>query len=115
MGSDGHSMQAHSAFGLSWYFSQPKSATCLRSHICSFVTLLQAQIQKASRADEKLSKGDKNPKDFIIFRKGHFSVLSSIKDNTGTRAYNEDMVFPTLQFPSDHALVCSELKVHQAP
>ena len=73
---------------------------------------LQAQLQKAARADQKISKGDKNPKDFIIFPKSGFSLLSSAKDNTGSRKYVEDMVFPTLQFPSDHGLVYTKLKVN---
>ena len=74
--------------------------------------LLQAQLQKAARADEKISKGDKNPKDFIVFPKTRFSVLFSGKDNTGKRRYIGDMVFPTLQFPSDHGLVSTMLKVN---
>ena len=32
-------------------------------------TFLQPQLQKAARSTEKASKGDKNPKDFILFPK----------------------------------------------
>jgi len=85
----------------------PKSHTTFNAR-----TFLQAQLQKAARADQKISKGDKNPKDFIIFPKSGFSLLSSAKDNTGSRKYVEDMVFPTLQFPSDHGLVYTKLKVN---
>lgn len=74
-------------------------------------TYLQPQLQKAARADEKESKGDKNPKDFILFPKAHFEVLAATKDNTGERRYIEDMVFPTLKFPSDHGVVSSKLKI----
>merc|ERR1719238_2569086 len=52
-------------------------------------TYLQPQLQKAARADEKESKGDKNPKDFILFPKAHFEVLAATKDNTGERRYIE--------------------------
>ena len=34
----------------------------------------QAQLQKAARASEKISKGDKNPKDFIVFPKAAYHV-----------------------------------------
>jgi hypothetical protein len=85
----------------------PKSHTTFNAR-----TFLQAQLQKAARANEKISKGDKNPKDFILFPKSGFTVVSSTKDNTGRRAYVEDMVFPTLQFPSDHGLVSTKLKVN---
>ena len=37
---------------------------------------------------------------------------STIKDNTGRRTYVEDMVFPTLKFPSDHGLVWTKLKLN---
>ncbi len=37
-------------------------------------TFLQPQLQKAARSTEKAGKGDKNPKDFILFPKARFSV-----------------------------------------
>jgi len=74
-------------------------------------TFLQAQLQKAARASEKISKGDKNPKDFILFPSGKFDVLRTTKDNTGERRYVEDMVFPTLAFPSDHGVLSTELQI----
>ena len=60
------------------------------------------------------SKGDKNPKDFILFRKQDYDVVSTIKDNTGKRTYVEDMVFPTLQWPSDHGLVATSLRIRES-
>ena len=74
-------------------------------------TYLQAQLQKAARSDEKESKGDKNPKDFLLFRRQAFELLAASKDNTGEGRYVEDMVFPTLRFPSDHGLVAATLRV----
>ena len=37
-------------------------------------TFLQPQLQKAAKSTEKASKGDKNPKDFILFPKARFSA-----------------------------------------
>jgi len=74
-------------------------------------TFLQAQLQKAARIDEKISKGDKNPKDFVLFSKAGLALLSAAKDNTGRRAYVDAMVFPTLDFPSDHGLVSAKLRL----
>jgi len=87
----------------------PTSATTFNAR-----TYLQPQLQKAAKSDEKVSKGDKNPKDFILFPKSGFSVLRAAKDNTGERRYVEDMVFPTLRFPSDHGIVSTTLKIQSA-
>ena len=84
----------------------PKSATTFNAR-----TYLQPQLQKAAKSDEKVSKGDMNPKDFILFKKGAFEVLAAHKDNTGQRTYIEGMVFPTLKFPSDHGIVSTTLKI----
>merc|ERR1711957_917021 len=72
-------------------------------------TYLQPQLNKACKSSEKRQKGDVNPKDFIVFMKNDFSVEKTFKDNTGKREYIEDMAFPTLQFPSDHGLLSTEL------
>ena len=84
----------------------PKSPTTFNAR-----TYLQPQLQKAAKSDEKESKGDKNPKDFILFPKSGFDVMKSDKDNTGERKYVEEMVFPTLKFPSDHGIVSTTLKI----
>ena len=60
--------------------------------------------------DIKREKGDVNPKDFIVFPKGDFSVVKTWKDNTGKKEYIEDMAFPTLEFPSDHGLLATILE-----
>ena len=39
-------------------------------------TFLQPQLQKAARSTEKASKGDKNPKDFILFPKASFALTT---------------------------------------
>ena len=73
-------------------------------------THLQTQLNKAVSLEEKDSKGDKNPKDFILFFAADFNVLSTSKDNTGVRKYVENMVFPTLVFPSDHGITATVLQ-----
>jgi hypothetical protein len=73
-------------------------------------TYLQTQLNKAITAEEKDSKGDKNPKDFIVFFDSDFEVLATGKDNTGRRRYVEGMVFPTLDFPSDHGITATTLR-----
>eukprot|EP00979_Chaetoceros_neogracilis_P014162 scaffold4475_cov277-Chaetoceros_neogracile.AAC.10 len=73
-------------------------------------TYLQPQLNKACKSTEKREKGDVNPKDFIVFRKQDFAVVSTWKDNTGDRTYIEDMAFPTLNFPSDHGILATVLE-----
>ena len=75
---------------------------CARTH-------LQPQLNKAASITERDTKGDKNPKDFMLFYQKHFSVVSSRKDNTGQGSFTEEMVFPTLSFPSDHAITSTVL------
>lgn len=74
-------------------------------------THLQPQLNKAVTLEEKDNKGDKNPKDFIIFYNSDFKVLHTNKDNTGNKVYVENMVFPTLSFPSDHGVTSTILKI----
>jgi len=73
-------------------------------------TFLQPQLNKACKSTEKREKGDVNPKDFIIFPKSDFKVVTTWKDNTGKKEYIEDMAFPTLEFPSDHGLLSTILE-----
>mmetsp|Transcript_33906 Transcript_33906/g.76675 ORF Transcript_33906/g.76675 Transcript_33906/m.76675 type:complete len:567 (+) Transcript_33906:226-1926(+) len=72
-------------------------------------TYLQPQLNKAIRFSEKDVKGDKNPKDFIVFDQLDFAVRWTTKDNTGSGSYVEGMVFPTLAFPSDHGITATSL------
>ena len=73
-------------------------------------TYLQPQLNKAITFEEKDVKGDKNPKDFILFFKSDFNVVETRKDNTGKRTYIDGMVFPTLDFPSDHGVTSTLLE-----
>lgn len=75
---------------------------CARTH-------LQPQLNKAASYAERDKKGDKNPKDFIVFFESDFTVLNTHKDNTGRGTFVDDMVLPTLDFPSDHAITSTTL------
>ena len=72
-------------------------------------THLQTQLNKAVSFEQKGVKGDKNPKDFIMFFNADFKVISTEKDNTGNKHYIDGMIFPTLTFPSDHAITSTLL------
>ena len=74
-------------------------------------TYLQPQLNKAVAYEERDVKGDKNPKDFIVFFDADFKVVTTAKDNTGHHEYTEGMVFPTLDFPSDHGITSTVLSV----
>ena len=69
-------------------------------------TFLQPQLNKAVRREDRFDSPsvDRNPKDFILFYASDFSLLSASKDNTGDGAFAADDMFPTLAFPSDHAV-----------
>ena len=64
---------------------------------------------------ERKSKGDVNLKDFLLFTRGSLHVVSAGKDNTGRAAYLDDTCLPTLQFPSDHALISATLSTQPPP
>ena len=100
------SMRLNSCYGPK---PNPKNFTTFHAR-----THLQPQLNKAVILEEKDEKGDKNPKDFIIFFTTDFSVVETIKDNTGLRKYVENMVFPTLSFPSDHGITSTVLVVNSA-
>jgi len=77
-------------------------------------TFLQPQLNKAVRYEERATSklSDCNPKDFILFSSACFEVEAyCVKDNTGRLEYIEGMDFPTLSFPSDHAIVNSTLRL----
>ena len=73
-------------------------------------TFLQPQLNKAAARDEVDTKGDANPKDFVLFFRDQFYPRGTARDNTGERGrYVEGMVFPTPAFPSDHGVLSTEL------
>jgi hypothetical protein len=85
---------------------------------CNARTSLQPQLNKAIRFADRVRKSDANPKDSVVFYKNQLSIIkptlagakNPIKDNTGRLEYLEETVFPTLDFPSDHGIVCVGLE-----
>jgi len=88
---------------------------------CTSRTSLQPQLNKAIRFVDRIEKGDMNPKDVILFYKGQLQAVSKedmghgrqknpVKDNTGRLLYMENVVFPTLEFPSDHGILAMALR-----
>eukprot|EP00287_Rhodomonas_sp_CCMP768_P002872 CAMPEP_0196735566 /NCGR_PEP_ID=MMETSP1091-20130531/13963_1 /TAXON_ID=302021 /ORGANISM="Rhodomonas sp., Strain CCMP768" /LENGTH=544 /DNA_ID=CAMNT_0042079217 /DNA_START=1 /DNA_END=1635 /DNA_ORIENTATION=- len=76
---------------------------------CNARTYLQPQLNKAIGKKDRIAKADKNLKDWVVFHRGQLEAASTVKDNTGKRHFIDDMVFPTMQFPSDHAIVSTVL------
>lgn len=82
-------------------------------------TFLQPQLNKAVRLSERAESPltDKNPKDHVLFQVGEvdraegFVVNFVSRDNTGDGVFLPDVPFPTIGFPSDHAIVCAELEL----
>ena len=87
-------------------YPNPKNYTTFHAR-----THLQPQLNKAVSLKERDVKGDKNPKDHVIFFKQDFITISTTKDNTGDGVYTEGMVFPTLVFPSDHGITKTVMKI----
>ena len=110
--------QAASADFLKDVYGKGLAASCgettdTRTTFCAR-TYLQPQLQKACKAAEKKSKGDYNPKDYILFSPSVLSVASMGCDNTGKGKHDVDMVIPTLDWPSDHALLYTTFDVKAA-
>ena len=82
---------------------------------CNARTCLQAQVNKAVRFADRLRKGQRNLKDWVIFSLAHFDAGPAARDNTGDGFFMPDAVFPTMAFPSDHALVSVTLTPRPLP
>jgi hypothetical protein len=91
-------------------------------------THLQPQLNKAVPFENVAMLGDRNLKDFIVFDAttteerehgqedvweqplgGETLASAAARDNTGRAEYIEGMTFPTVDFPSDHAIVSAEI------
>jgi len=84
----------------------PKNYTTFTSR-----TYLQPKLDRACRSNEKISCSDANLKDFILFPKDKFSVTKTWKDNTGDNVFEPGIVFPTLDFPSDHVILSTIIQM----
>merc|ERR1711972_206666 len=80
-------------------------------------TFLQSQLNKAVRYEDRATSKltDNHPKGHILFSQNAFEVQEyTVKDNTGQRKYEEGMDFPTLAFPSDHAIISATIRFKSA-
>ena len=76
---------------------------------CSARTFLQTQFNKAVSYEERLSK--KSLKDWIVVYKHQVNQFSNMRrDNTGSKHFVDGLVLPSLQFPSDHAMVSATVE-----
>ena len=75
-------------------------------------TYLQPQLNKAIKLSERESSPltDRNPKDFILFKTGEFQAVALSSDNDGAGSFDAAAPFPTLTFPSDHAVLGTTLE-----
>ena len=54
-------------------------------------------------------------KDWILAYATHVESMSPpSRDNTGARAYSDTLILPTVDFPSDHAIVSATLRFRPA-
>jgi hypothetical protein len=90
-------------FGLQTCFGKPPDPSNVTT--CMARTFLQPQLNKAVLAENRFNDGDNNPKDHIIIRESDVFVSAPSRDNTGMRQFAENATFPTLTFPSDHAII----------
>lgn len=87
---------------------------------CAARTFLQPQTNKGNIAATRATNGDTNPKDHILFLDaderagvGCQLVGSPHRDNTGSGGFRAGVTFPSLSFPSDHALIGAVLQIKQ--
>jgi len=94
-----------------WPTGEDLSRCCTTCHARTF---LQPQLNKGVRSKDKLVLGDISPKDHILVQQDTMDVLECHKDNTGMRLYLEQECFPSLYFPSDHAIVSAVFQPRDA-
>jgi len=89
---------------------------------CNARTFLQPQLNKAVFYRDKLTSKlvDRHPKDHVLFSKASFAVIESKTTRSNDCVLSapqkmqwlDDCPFPTLSFPSDHALCSFELEYY---
>ena len=82
---------------------------------CSARTFLQTQLNKATRFEDRNSVRHRNLKDWILTYASHTLEIAEVRrDNTGAGRFAPDSVFPSLEFPSDHAIVSAQYHLRLA-
>ena len=74
-------------------------------------TYLQPQLNKAVGRAEVAGGEHRHLKDYLLCYASQGKFSNTLKDNTGKGPghYEEDLIFPTLSFPSDHGSVSSQM------
>jgi len=68
-------------------------------------SFLQPQLQKGIPFNDLITKGDKSLKDYIIFKSDQLRRTKFWKDCSGSGQWLEGTVMPSINFPSDHAII----------
>jgi len=76
---------------------------------CKARTHLQPQTTKAVPMSMRLYD-DCNPRDHILIDRKAFDVKKMLRDNTGKKDFIEAQNIPSMDFPSDHAIICATLE-----
>lgn len=68
-------------------------------------SFLQPQLQKGIPFNDLITKGDRDLKDYILFKSDQFSRTKFWKDCSGSGQWLEGTIMPSINFPSDHAVL----------
>ena len=91
-------------------FGAPPSKAMVTT--CAARTFLQPQTNKGNRAATRTTNGDTNPKDHILYVGASAQLVGEPhRDNTGSGCFQAGVTFPSIAFPSDHALIGAVLKL----
>lgn len=77
-------------------------------------SFLQPQLQKGIKYDDLVHKGDRDLKDYILYKPSQLDQIKYWKDCSGGGTWIENSVMPTYNFPSDHAILAMSLMDKQA-
>ena len=112
--------RTYTALGLtSCWGGRPKWSACYTTGTAR--TCLQPQLNKSVRRRDVHKTGTAGsafqPKDFILVSADAYTAqpATTAKDNTGKGAYREGSLFPTVTFPSDHAILTSTFRPNTDP
>jgi hypothetical protein len=97
--------------GLTHCWGEPLDQAAVGHTTFNARTYLQPQLNKAIGREAIHEPRNQNLKDHMLVSAGR-RFENTQKDNTGQGPgnYKEDLVFPSLEFPSDHGIIISTLR-----